>query len=398
MIRKWWIFYMPGNSLGKALTITTFGESHGPAIGVVIDGIPAGLPLSKEDIEFELAFRRPGKLFVSGRREKDEPEILSGIYNGRTTGAPIAIIIRNTDVISSLYEEVHYKPRPGHADLPYIMKYGFENWDYRGGGRASARETAARVAAGAIAKKLLMLTNTIIAGHLVSLGNIELEEKPSFDEILCSKYSPVRASKKSLEEKYEKLLMEATKEGDSYGGVAEIVVNNTPIGLGEPVFDKIKADLAKAILSIPAVVGFEYGLGFKAAKMKGSEANDEIVIKDGRLGWKYNNAGGILGGLTNGEQIIFRCAFKPTSSIRKPQKTVDLRSMKETEISVIGRHDPAVAIRGVTVAEAMTALVLADHSLRAGVIPSRLDEKQISIIEENWKRYMNSCKPMEESR
>lgn len=390
---------MPGNSLGKALTITTFGESHGPAIGVVIDGLPAGLPLKKEDIEFELSFRRPGRLFVSGRREKDEPEIVSGIFEGKTTGAPLTIIIRNTDVISSLYEEIRYKPRPGHADLPYIFRYGYENWDYRGGGRASARETATRVAAGAIAKKLLMLTNTWIAGHLISLGPIELQDRPSFEEILCSKYSPVRASKKELEKKYEELIKSAMVEGDSYGGIAEIIANNPPRGLGEPVFDKIKADLAKAIMSIPAVMGFEYGLGFKAARMKGSEANDEIVIKDGQLGWKYNNAGGILGGITTGEPIIVRCAFKPTSSIRKPQKTVDLRTMKEAEISVIGRHDPAVAIRGVAVAEAMVALVLADHSIRSGVIPQvKLSSRDAEIIEENWKRYVNACKPMEESQ
>ncbi len=390
---------MPGNSLGKIYRLTTFGESHGPSVGVVIDGVPAGLSLSVDDIRFELEFRRPGRLYVSGRREKDEPEILSGIFNGRTTGAPIAVIVKNSDVISSLYEEIRYKPRPGHADLPYIMKYGYENWDYRGGGRASARETVSRVIAGAIAKKLLMLTDTWIAGHLKSLGPEELNEQISFDEALCSKYSPVRAGKKDLEAKYEDLIRKATQDGDSYGGIAEVIIRNPPIGLGEPVFDKLKADLAKAIMSIPAVVGFEYGLGFKMAKMKGSEANDEIIRKDNRLGWRYNNAGGILGGLTNGEDIILRCAFKPTSSIRKPQKTVDLRNLEETTISVIGRHDPAVAIRGVTVVEAMVAIVLADHALRAGVIPTvRLSEEQAKIIEERWRRYVNSCKPMEGSQ
>ncbi|AOL16071.1 chorismate synthase [Sulfolobus sp. A20] len=390
---------MPGNSLGERYRITTFGESHGPSVGVVIDGLPAGLPLSVDDIRFELEFRRPGRLYVSGRREKDEPEILSGIFNGRTTGAPIAVIVKNSDVISSLYEEIRYKPRPGHADLPYIMKYGYENWDYRGGGRASARETVSRVIAGAIAKKLLMLTDTWVAGHLKSLGPEELNNEVSFDEVLCSKYSPVRASKKDLEAKYEDLIRKATQDGDSYGGIAEIIVRNPPIGLGEPVFDKLKADLAKAIMSIPAVVGFEYGLGFKMAKMKGSEANDEIIRKDNRLGWRYNNAGGILGGLTNGEDIVLRCAFKPTSSIRKPQKTVDLRSLEEATISVIGRHDPAVAIRGVTVVEAMVAIVLVDHALRAGVIPTvRLSEEQAKTVEERWRRYVNLCKPTVESQ
>ncbi|QGA54896.1 chorismate synthase [Sulfolobus sp. E5-1-F] len=390
---------MPGNSFGKLFRVTTFGESHGPAVGVVIDGVPAGLPLTVEDIKFELEFRRPGRLYVSGRREKDEPEILSGIFNNRTTGSPIAVIVRNTDVISSFYEEIKYKPRPGHADLPYIMKYGYENWDYRGGGRASARETVSRVIAGAVAKKLLMLTDTWIAGHLRSLGPEELKEEVTFEEVLCSKYSPVRASKKVLEEKYEELIKKATQEGDSYGGIAEVITKNPPIGLGEPVFDKMKADLAKAVMSIPAVMGFEYGLGFIASKMKGSEANDEIIRKDNRIGWKYNYAGGILGGLTNGEDLIVRCAFKPTSSIRKPQKTLDLRNLEETYISVIGRHDPAVAIRGVTVVESMVALTLVDHAMRAGVIPLvKLTEEQGNIIQQRWERYVKSCKPMEESR
>ncbi|MCI2413812.1 MAG: chorismate synthase [Candidatus Aramenus sp.] len=390
---------MPGNSFGKLFRVTTFGESHGPAVGAVIDGVPAGLPLGKEDIEFELSFRRPGRFLVSGRREKDEPEILSGIFEGRTTGAPIAVIVRNTDVISSLYEEIRHKPRPGHADLPFIVRYGYENWDYRGGGRSSARETVGRVIASAIAKKLLMLTDTIVAGHLRSIGDVELNEEPTFEEVLCSKYSPVRAAKKSLEEKFTELVMRAHQSGDSYGGVAEVVVKNPPAGLGEPVFDKIKADLAKAIMSIPAAVGFEYGLGFKLARMRGSEANDEIVLKEGKLGWKRNVAGGILGGITNGEPIVVRCAFKPTSSIRIPQKTVDLNTMEEAEISVKGRHDPVVAIRGVAVVEAMVSLVLVDHAIRSGVIPPvKLGKEQAKVIQERWERYKAICRPTEESR
>ncbi|MGC9105213.1 MAG: chorismate synthase [Thermoprotei archaeon] len=389
---------MPGNSFGERFKVTTFGESHGPYVGVVIDGVPAGLPLSKEDLEFELQFRRPGRAFVTGRREKDEPEIVSGIYEGRTTGAPIAVLFKNTDVISSFYEEVHYKPRPGHADLPYILKYGFENWDYRGGGRASARETVARVAAGAIAKKLLMISKTWIAGYLRTLGQIEAQAK-SFEEALCSKYSPVRAPNKEAEKLYEDEILKVTKEGDSLGGIAEIIVRNPPIGLGEPVFDKLKADLAKAMLSIPAVTGFEYGLGFQAAKMRGSEANDEIVYEGGRFRWRYNKAGGILGGISNGEDIVMRIAFKPTSSIRKPQKTVDLRTLQPAEISVIGRHDPAVAIRGVAVAESMTAIVLVDHSIRAGVVPSvRLTKEQVDLIEDEWARYKSRCAPSEGSQ
>ncbi len=389
---------MPGSSFGRLFRVTSFGESHGPAVGVVVDGVPAGLPLSQEDIAFELSFRRPGRLYVSGRREKDEPEILSGIFNGRTTGAPIAILVRNTDVISSLYEEVRIKPRPGHADLPFIFKYGYDNWDYRGGGRSSARETVGRVAAGAIAKKLIMVNDTVIAGYLRTLGPSGGEAK-DFTSALCSKYSPVRAPDRETEEVYEKLVKEATVEGDSYGGIAEVFVNNVPRGLGEPVFDKIKADLAKAIMSIPAVTGFEYGLGFRAASMKGSEANDEIVKEDSDLRWVRNSAGGILGGITNGEMIVFRCSFKPTSSIRKPQRTVDLKSGESSTISVKGRHDPAVAIRGVTVAESMAALVMADHMLRNGNInPSRLDQGERDRIQGNWERYVKECGRMQESQ
>ncbi|MDT7894989.1 MAG: chorismate synthase [Desulfurococcales archaeon] len=390
---------MPGNTFGGMLRITTFGESHGAALGVVIDGVPAGLPLSEDDIAFELSFRRPGRLYVSSRREEDKPEILSGIFNGRTTGAPIAVIVRNIDVISKPYEEIRHKPRPGHADLPYIMRYGYENWDYRGGGRASARETVARVIGGVIAKKLLMLTDTWVAGHLRSLGPFEIDITPSFEEILCSRNSPVRACRKDIEKIYEEMIMQAMKEGDSYGGVVEVIARNPPAGLGEPVFDKIKADLAKAIMSIPAVVGFEYGLGFKASRMRGSEASDEIVMRDGRLRWRYNYSGGILGGITTGEDIVIRCAFKPTSSIRKPQKTIDLRTMQETLISVTGRHDPAVAIRGVSVVESMVALVIADHAIRSGVInPVKLSPGDADKIEEGWRRYRKACGPSQESQ
>jgi chorismate synthase len=389
---------MPGSSFGRLFRITTFGESHGPAVGVIVDGVPAGLPLTKEDVEFELSFRRPGRLFVSGRREKDEPEILSGIFNGRTTGSPIAIMVRNNDVISSLYEEVKTKPRPGHADLPFIFKYGYENWDYRGGGRSSARETVGRVAAGAIAKKLIMSKGTLVAGYLKSLGPASTNAT-DFHSIICSKYSPVRAPDKETEEIYEKLVKEATVEGDSYGGIAEIVADNVPRGLGEPVFDKIKADLGKAIMSIPAVTGFEYGLGFRAASMKGSEANDEIVPESGEIKWKDNLSGGILGGITTGERIVIRCSFKPTSSIRKPQGTVDLRTGEKTTISVKGRHDPAVAIRGVTVAESMVAVVMADHMLRSGVISlSKLEKEEAEASQRNWERYVKECVPMEGSQ
>ncbi|BBD71861.1 chorismate synthase [Sulfodiicoccus acidiphilus] len=384
---------MTGSSFGEAFRITTFGESHGPEVGVVVDGVPAGLPLSEEDVKFELSFRRPGRRFVSGRREEDVPLVVSGLFEGRTTGAPVTIVVKNNDVISSLYSEVRYKPRPGHADLTYVFRYGFENWDYRGGGRASARETVGRVAAGAIAKKLLGLIGVTLAGYLRSLGEIESTGEFSFEEMLCSKYSPVRAADRKVEASYEELLKKAIIEGDSYGGVAEVIARGVPAGLGEPVFDKLKADLAKAVLSIPAVVGFEYGLGFKLARMRGSEANDEIVRKNGRLGWRRNVAGGIIGGISNGEDIVVRAAFKPTSSIRIPQRTVDLRTMEETTISVLGRHDPSVAVRGVAVVESMVALVLVDHAMRSSLIPRvKLTQDQAKVAEEMWRRYIEACR------
>lgn len=380
-----------GNTIGVAFRVTTFGESHGPAVGVVIDGVPAGLPLNREDIIFELSLRKPGGMYVSKRREPDEPEIISGIFNGKTTGAPITIIVRNVDAVPAHYEEIRFKPRPGHADLPYILRYGYENWDYRGGGRASARETVARVAAGAVAKKLLMLTNTWIGGHLKALGPLELDTEVSFDDILCSRKRPTRASNDDLNARFSQLLDSAIKEGDSYGGIVEVVAMNPPVGIGDPVFDKLKADLAKAIMSIPGVVGFEYGLGFRAGRMRGSEAMDELIY-DGRFRWRFNYSGGILGGISTGDPIVVRCAFKPTSSIRKPQRTIDLRTLKPTELSVIGRHDPAIAVRGVAVVESMVAIILVDHAMRSGLIPTvKLSKNDADRIEDGWAKYRTHC-------
>jgi len=390
---------MSGNSFGKLFRITTFGESHGKLVGVVIDGVPAGLKLSEKDIEFELQFRKPGRLYVSPRKEEDKPIIVSGLFNNRTTGAPITVIVENKDVKPEHYEEIHYMPRPTHADIPYIIRYGYENWDYRGGGRASARETLARVIAGAIAKKLLMLHDTIIAGHLKSLGNVSLEEEVSFEEILLSKLSPVRACNKKLEKLYEEMIMKAMKEGDSYGGIVEVVVKNPPIGLGEPVFDKLKADLAKALLSIPAAIGFEYGIGFKAAYMKGSELIDEVYLEGNRFRWRKNYFGGILGGISTGEDIILRCAFRPASSVRIPQKTVDLRNNEPAELLIKGRHDPAIAIRAVAVVEAMVAIVLADHALRSNKINQvSLSNDEAEKIEARWIEYMKKCGAMQGSQ
>lgn len=387
---------MTGNSFGKFLRITTFGESHGSAVGVVIDGVPAGLPLDGSDIEYELSFRRPGYRFVSPRREEDKVEILSGVFNGRTTGAPIAIIVRNTDVDSSYYEEIRFTPRPGHADLPYITRYGFENWDYRGGGRASGRETVARVAAGAIAKKLLMALDVWIAGCVKSIGDAEIVDEVTFEDALSSRCSPVKPCMRRYEEVFIKMIESAIKDGDSYGATVQVVVKNPPAGLGEPVFDKVKADLAKAVMSIPGVVGFEIGLGFGYAKAKGSSVLDEIIVKGSRIGWRNNYSGGILGGITTGEPIVFRCAFRPTSSIGKPQKTVDLRTQEEKTIVIKGRHDPCIGIRGVAVVEAMTALVIADHVMRSGLLSMvKISDDIANAISNRWRWYRELCTHME---
>jgi chorismate synthase len=379
---------MPGNSFGKIFKVTTFGESHGVLIGVVVDGVPAGLPLTEDDINFELKFRRPGALYTSPRIEEDKARIVSGVLNGRTTGAPIAIVVENRDVDTSYYEEIKYTPRPNHADMAYIFRYGFENWDYRGGGRASGRETVARVAAGAIAKKLLMLIGTQVASCVESIGEATIDGDIDFENALKSRLLSTRACRKEYDEKFRALLELISSEGDSVGAVIRGIVIDVPRGLGEPVFDKVKADLAKAMFSIPGVVGFEIGLGFNAALKRGSEVMDEIVVMNGDIRWKKNIYGGILGGVTTGEPIVFRVAFKPTSSIKKPVRTVDLRTMKEVEIVVKGRHDPCIGIRGAAVVEAMAALVLVDHAMRSGLIPTtKLSQKDIEIISERWERY-----------
>ena len=381
---------MSGNSLGNLFKITTFGESHGKAIGVVVDGVPSGLKLSDEDIFFELKYRRPGNKYVSTRKEEDKPQIISGIFNGKTTGMPLAILIENKDPMPLHYEEIKHKPRPGHADIAYIEKYGYENWDYRGGGRSSARETVARVAAGAIAKKLLLLNNTIVAGYIKASGDLFIEETPNFDEILCSRESEVRTIK-CKEEKLKEIIEKIRKEGDSIGAMVEIIVKNPPKSLGEPVFNKLKSDLAKSLLSIPGVVGFEYGIGFKSYKLKGSEVMDEIYY-DGKFRFRKNIFGGILGGISTGEDIILRIAFKPTSSINKEQKTIDMNNLKPTTLSIIGRHDPCIAIRGVSVAESMVALTLVDHSMLSGIIPKvKLTDQQSDIIEKRWSEFKEKC-------
>ena len=361
---------MSGNSIGKALVLTCFGESHGPCIGAIIDGCPAGLPLSVEDVQTELNKRKPGLTAVSTqRKEEDQVEILSGVFNGHTTGAPIYLIIKNKDVESEVYEQIKNKPRPGHADYAAYMKYGGFS-DYRGGGRFSGRVTAAYVMAGAIAKKLLRFIDVEVLAHTIQIGKVKIPKNVTYDQIRENIYeNPVRCAVPKSAVLMEKEILKAAEEVDSLGGIVEGVALNIPAGLGEPIFDSLDSDIAKMVFNIPAVKGVEFGAGFQVASLKGSENNDEYIIRKGNVVSETNNAGGILGGISTGMPIVLRVAFKPTSSIAKKQKTVDLTKMEETEIELVGRHDPCVVPRAVPVVESCLAFVLADHAIRAGKIP-----------------------------
>jgi len=362
---------MTGNILGERFVIVSFGESHGPCVGVVIDGCPAGLAITEEEIQEELDKRRPGQsVLTTQRKEEDKVVILSGIFNGRTTGAPICMLVWNRDVDSSPYERIRNTPRPGHADYVAHVKYGGFN-DWRGGGRFSARITAGFVMAGAVAKKLLKTTLGVeVFAYTKEIGGIECRELP-LDVIREKRYSnEVRCPDEERAEEMRRLILRMRGEGDSVGGVVECIATNLPVGLGEPVFGSLDSELAKALFSIPAVKGVEFGAGFKAAKMRGSEHNDQYALVDGRVITRTNNAGGILGGISNGMPLLVRVVFKPTSSIPKPQKTVDLKTMQEREITITGRHDPCVVPRAVPIVEAMVAITLADHAIRAGFIKS----------------------------
>ena len=342
------------NTLGTSLKITTFGESHGPAIGVVIDGVKPGLPISREEIQRELDRRRPGQnKLVSPRNETDQVEILSGIFEGKTTGMPIALLIRNNDAQSKSYEAIKNLFRPGHADFTFFSKYGFR--DYRGGGRQSARETANWVGAGAIAKKMLAKKGIQIIGYIKEIGGIAAK-KIDYKEITRNL---VNCPDKAAAKKIEGLIEKVRKEGDSLGGIVEVVAIGVPPGLGDPVLDKLSAGIGKAMLTINAVKGVEIGAGFQAARMKGSQNNDIFFKKGNKVFTRTNNAGGILGGISNGMPIVVRIAVKPASSITKEQETITVDG-KKTTVRVFGRHDPCVAIRAVPVAEAMMAIVLAD--------------------------------------
>ena len=356
------------NTFGQLFRVTTFGESHGGGIGVVIDGCPPKIDISPADIQRELDRRRPGQSKITTqRKEEDRCEIVSGIFDGKTLGTPIAILVRNKDARAEDYVEIARKFRPSHADFSYEAKYGIRNW--QGGGRASARETIARVAAGAVAKKILAIlySNFEIVGYVAQIHDIIAKINRSSVKMKDAEKNAVRCPDVAAAKRMESLIGQIRDEGDSVGGVIECVVRGIPAGLGEPVFDKLEADLAKAMLSLPATKGFEIGSGFAATHMRGSEHNDPFEMRGGKIRTATNNSGGVQGGISNGEEIYFRVAFKPTATIAHEQKTVNI-SREQTKLSARGRHDPCVLPRAVPIVEAMAALVLCDHALRQQAI------------------------------
>ena len=354
---------MAGNSFGQLFRITTFGESHGGAVGAVLDGCPPGLEITEEEIQKELDRRKPGQSKITTpRKEADRIKILSGYFEGKTTGTPILMIAYNKEFESDDYLELKEAYRPSHADFTYEAKYGFRDW--RGSGRASARETLARVAAGAIAKKYLKEKLHIeFISYVDQVGNIQADIDYNAVTANDVESNIIRCPDQKAAKKMIELIEKVKAEGDSVGGVIQGVIRNVPAGLGEPVFDKIPADLAKAMMSINAVKGFEIGTGFRGVALRGSEHNDPFHIKGGRIRTKTNNAGGTYGGITSGETIHFRVAFKTVSTIKREQKTVN-RKKEEITLSAAGRHDPCVLPRAVPIVDAMGALVIMDHYLR----------------------------------
>jgi chorismate synthase len=351
-----------GNSFGKIFRITTFGESHGPAIGVVIDGCPAGLPLDEGFIQAELARRKPGQSRITTQRKEDDTvKILSGIFEGLSTGMPIAMTIENEDQRSKDYSHIASTFRPSHADYTYDAKFGVR--DYRGGGRSSARETAARVAAGAVAKLLLKESGIRIQAYVSQVGEIKAPPYTELD-LTRTEENIVRCPHISTAEKMIQLIDRVRLDRDTIGGIVTCVIENTPVGLGEPVFDKLHAELGKAMLSINAVKGFEYGSGFEGIKMRGSQHNDAFYKEGEKIRTRTNYSGGIQGGISNGEPIYFNVAFKPVATIMQDQESVD-KDGNEVTVSGKGRHDPCVVPRAVPIVESMAALVIADFMLQA---------------------------------
>ncbi|MEM2950436.1 MAG: chorismate synthase [Nitrososphaeria archaeon] len=360
---------MSGNSIGDLFKVTSFGESHGKCIGVIVDGCPAGLKLSEETIQKELNKRRPFQdIFSTSRKEEDKVEILSGVFNGLTTGAPICMVIWNKDFDSTPYEDIRFTPRPGHADYTAYIKYGGFN-DYRGGGRFSGRVTAGFVMAGAIAKRILELVGIEVLAYTLEIGGVRMRQMDLDKVKEYVERSPVRCPDLEASEKMLKMIESAKFEGDSLGGIVECVVLNVPAGLGMPVFDTLEGDISKALYAIPAVKGVEFGAGFNVSKLKGSENNDQYTIKDGRIVTVTNNAGGILGGISSGMPIVCRVAIKPPSSISKKQYSIDLIKMEKTTLLVRGRHDVCIVPRVLPVVESMVAIVLVDHAMKTGMVP-----------------------------
>jgi chorismate synthase len=353
------------NTFGKLFSVTTWGESHGAAVGVVIDGCPPGLPLGNADIQPELDRRKPGQSdIVTPRKENDLVEILSGVFEGRTTGAPISMLVRNADARPGAYDEMRDKFRPSHADFTYQAKYGLR--DHRGGGRSSARETIGRVASGAVARKLLALAGSVhIRAYVTRVHDIVLPAGssgalPTLAEVDAT---PVRCPDPVVAAAMIRRIEDVRSQGDSVGGIITCRIQGVPAGLGEPVFDRLEADLAKAMLSLPATKGFEIGSGFAGTLLKGSEHNDAYVVKDGRVGTLTNRSGGIQGGISDGEEIVFNVAFKPTATIMRSQETVTTGG-SPAQLVGRGRHDPCVLPRAVPIVEAMASLVLIDHWMR----------------------------------
>ena len=357
-----------GNTFGQLFRVTTFGESHGGGIGVIIDGCPPKIDISEAEIQQELDRRRPGQSEITTqRKEEDRCEILSGVFEGKTLGTPIAILVRNKDARPEDYAEIARKFRPSHADFTYEAKYGIRNW--QGGGRASARETIGRVAAGAVAKEILSIlcSEFEIVAYVAQIHEIAAKINRSVVTMKDVEKNAVRCPDGTAAKKMASLIEQVRGEGDSVGGVIECVARGIPPGLGEPVFDKLEADLAKAMLSLPATKGFEIGSGFAATRMRGSEHNDPFEMRAGKIRTATNNSGGVQGGISNGEEIYFRVGFKPTATIAHQQKTVTA-SREQTKLAARGRHDPCVLPRAVPIVEAMAAIVLCDHALRQKAI------------------------------
>jgi len=361
---------MAGNTTGNLFRVTTFGSSHGTALGAVVDGCPAGLNLSREDIQAELNRRRPGtSKITTSRGETDQVEILSGIFEGKTDGTPIAAVVYNKDADSSAYEPFRDKPRPGHGDYTWTAKYGC--YDYRGGGRGSGRTTIGHVIGGAVAKNIIAQLDIKVVSHVTQVGDVKakhvayghIEEYASKNAVRCAD----QKAAKLMEEK----ILKTKEKGDSVGGVVETIAFGVPAGIGEPVFDKLDADLARALMGIGSVKGVEIGFGFKLAEATASATNDEYYLEKDKIKTTTNTSGGIVGGISNGMPIVARIAVKPTPSISTVQKTVDLKTMEETEIEIKGRHDPCICPRVTPVAEAAVSMVLVDHLLRSGFINSR---------------------------